>query len=541
VSRPTALLTFSIGPVHTFISQARRVADVWAGSDLLSHLMGTAIGALPDQGRETVFPVFDEDLAASGLPNRVVCRVPFDFVQETGKAMEKAVLDEWDRQVAEAVRVLGNLGLRPLPRLWNPDAPHGERQTDHVFDIAWSWVPEEPDYAKAAREGASRYSASRVFRPFRAIDERDEKCALCGVRTALPDGNRDRVRQAWAEAEEKAEGTSDQIFFRFGQGRLCLVCATKRLYTRTGSKRALFYALDAFHTAQAREDEDRPPENPPYVALVACDGDRMGEVLSWGPDRVQGESADFHQALSKSLSRFARSLRSTEPGNLTHLNLESLGHTSKAGLPPQLIYAGGDDVLVVCAPEDALPVARKINAHYRETLRGLAEFLAPRDLQLLSLSGAILYGHGRNPAGLLFQEVERLLHDRAKEYAGRDALAIRLEKRSGKPIEVAFKWSRPVSADGTMTWPEALDDLVDHIREGALSSTQTFNLRREEDVLTEVFEPEHWEPWLADRLSRSERSTPGATGLAESIAPFFIHRKEPALRIARFLGREVTR
>lgn len=541
MSRSHALLTFSIGPVHTFISQARRVADVWAGSDLLSHLMGAAIGALHDRGGETVFPIFEEDLTASGLPNRMVCRVPAASVRETGKAMEEGILDEWDRQVAEAVRVLQRIGLQPDPRLWSPDAPRGERQTDHVFDIAWSWVPEEPSYAAAAREGASRYAASRVFRPFHTIDELDEKCALCGVRTALPDGNRDRVRQGWADAEAEAEGTSDQIFFRFGQGRLCLVCATKRLYTRTGSKRALFYALDAFHTAQAREDEDRPPENPPYVALVACDGDRMGQVLSWEPDRVQGEVAAFHKALSNALSRFARSLRSTEPGNLTHLNLDTLGHTSKAALPPQLIYAGGDDVLVVCAPEDALPVARKINAHYRATLQGLAEFLAPQSLHLLSLSGAILYGHGRHPAGLLFREVEQLLHDRAKEHAGRDALAIRLEKRSGKPIEVAFKWDRPVTGDGTMTWPEALEDLVDHIRAGALSSTQTFNLRREEDILTEVFESEHWEPWLSDRLSRSERSTPGATGLAERLAPFFIHRKTPALRIARFLGREVTR
>ncbi len=540
MSRPAALLTFSIGPVHSFISQARRVADVWAGSDLLSHLMGTAIGALHDRGGETVFPAFGDDLTASGLPNRVVCRVPRDSVQDTAEAMEKAVLDEWDRQVVEAVRVLQGVGLRPHPRLWSPTASRGERQTDHVFDIAWSWVPEAPSYAEAACKGASRYAASRVFRPFQTIHEHDEKCALCGVRTALPDGDRDRVRQAWADAETEADGTADQIFFRFGQGRLCLVCATKRLYTRSGAKRALFYALDAFHTAQAREDEDRPPENPPYVALVACDGDRMGEVLSWGVDRVQGQISEFHKALSNALSRFARSLRSAEPGNLTHLNLETLGHTSSA-VHPQLIYAGGDDVLVVCAPEDALPVARKINDHYRKTLQVLAEYLAPENLQLLSLSGAILYGHGRNPAGLLFREVERLLHDRAKEHAGRDALAIRLEKRSGKPIEVAFKWAKPVGSDTTLTWPEALDDLVDHIREGALSSTQTFNLRREEEVLTEVFEPEHWEPWLADRLSRSERSTAGATGLAERIAPFFIHRKTPALRIARFLGREVTR
>lgn len=541
MSRATALLTFSIGPVHSFIAQARRVADVWAGSSLLSHLMETAVSALRQHGGDTVFPVVDEALAASGIPNRVVCRVPLDGADEVGRAMEEAVLAEWDGLVEAAVRVLRGYDLEPAAHLWSPSASRGERQTDHVFDVAWSWLPEDEGYAPAARAGAQRYAASRTFRPFEQVEESDEKCALCGVRTALPNGDRERVRSTWQAAEEAAEGTGDQPFFRLDQGRLCLVCATKRLYTHRGKRRALFFALDAFHTAQAREDRERPPDNPPYVALVACDGDRMGQVLAWGDGRVRGEVEDFHRALSDALSNFARSLRSTDRNNLTHLNLQTLDLTSRAAQPPQLIYAGGDDVLVVCAPEDALPVARALDRHYRRTLAEVSDFLSRRDLERLTLSSAVLYGHGRYPAGLLFREVGRLLHETAKEEAGRDALAIRLEKRSGKPVEVAFEWSHGPDPESELTWPEALDALVEQIREAELSSTQTFNLRQEETVLAEVFEPEDWGPWLTDRLSRSERSTPDASGLAESIAPFFVHDKAPALRIARFLGREVER
>lgn len=541
MTRPTALLTFSIGPVHSFIAQARRVADVWAGSDLLSHLMGAAIAALPEGG-DTVFPTVDEATAAAGIPNRVVCRVPREEADATGRAMEAAVLDEWDRQVERAVEVLEDYGLEPADDLWTPKAPRGTRQTDHVFDIAWSWVPEEENgYADAARTGARRYAASRVFRPFAQAEERDEKCALCGVRTALPDGHRGHVSKAWTKAASETEETSDEPYFRYDQGRLCLVCATKRLYTRQGDKRTRFEALDRFHRDQAKEDRDRPPETPPYVALVACDGDRMGQVLAWGGKRISGEVESFHRALSDALSDFALSLRSDDPSRRTDLNLGTLGLISRAARAPQLIYAGGDDVLVVCAPEDALPVARALEKHYRASLQGLSTHLAPADLGRLTLSAAILYGHGRHPAGMLFRKAERLLHDKAKDEAGRDALAIRLEKRSGVPVEVAFKWSERATVEAAPTWPQALDDLVEQIRDRELSSTQTFNLRQEEKVLTQVLKPEHWVPWLADRLSRSERVTPGASDLAERVAPFFVHGKAEALRIARFLGREVER
>jgi len=211
---------------------------------------------------------------------------------------------------------------------------------------------------------------------------------------------------------------------------------------------------------------------------------------------------------------------------------------------PQLIYAGGDDVLVVCTPADALPVARALRCHYLETLRSpLEHFLDSEHLQKLTLSGAILFAHGRYPAGAMFRDVERLLKEKAKGEAERDSLAIRLDKRGGVPVEVAFKWDRrPGTGDGP-TWPDALDDLVDRIRAGTLGSGLTFNLRREEKVLIPVLEnkPGSWVPWLQDRLGRSGVSREHAEELAPKIAPFFEQRKTRALRIARFLGREVGR
>lgn len=549
VPPPTALLTFSLGPVHAFISQARRVADVWAGSDLLSHLMGRAVGAARKHGGEPVFPLVEDGEAAAGIPNRVVCRIPVDVADRAAQDMEAAVQDEWRRLAGQAVETLRQYGIDPDPSLWPAEGENGPRQTDHVFQAAWSWVPEDGGYATAAAQGADRYAASRLYRPFPQVEQQGEKCALCGERTALPDGDRNTVRTAWKRAEETTQGTQDERFFRFDQGRLCLVCATKRLYTRNlEGKRAYFRAFDAFDEEAQGQGEEK--EKAPYVALVNLDGDRMSQALAWGEDEIEGEIQDFHQALSRALNEFARSLRTPRTGDAlpdSQLNLRTLGIESRAGKRanrPQLIYAGGDDVLVVCSPADALPVARAIQRQYASTLRSpLEKFLDSDRLQKLTLSGAILFAHGRYPAGAMFRDVERLLKDKAKGEAGRNALAIRLDKRGGVPVEVAFKWSQREDPNGTTSWPDALDDLVNRIRAGTLGSTLTFNLRREEKVLLPVLEtkPDRWVPWLQDRLGRSGVSRQYAEELAPKIAPFFEHRKTRALRIARFLGREVDR
>jgi len=574
MTAPKALLTFGIGPVHEFIASARRVADVWAGSDLLSHLMGEAIKVGKDAGAKPVYPAGEPSETPTGIPNRVVLRAPLARVEEIAETMGKAVEARWTALAEEAVEFLRDYGIHPAGRIWpaDPDSAH-PRQTDRVFDIAWSWVPENGDYATASREGAVRYAASRLFRPFEQVEQQREKCALCGIRTALPNGDRAKVRSAWEEAEaealqreERGEGHGDFRFLRFDQGRLCLVCATKRLYTRE-EKKVYFQALDTFgrsaagepdkpkardgkagETGESRDDRRR------YVAVVAMDGDKMSEILALGAgDVVDGKVEEFHDAVSRALGDFARELRrrrvkqGRDGLENAQLDLKLLGIDSQAPVKnrPQLLYAGGDDVLVVCAPADALPVAWEIRRRFLSRVKPLREHLENRgDLDRLTLSGAIVYAHSKHPAGALFHEANDLLKRKAKGEARRNALALRLMKRSGVPVEVAFKWTpvedAPNRPDG-VDWLALFDGLVTRLRERTLSSTQSFDLRREERVLTKVFgeDSDRWIPWLADRLSRGEATSQEAQELAELIAPFFARGKTEALRIARFLGVEV--
>ncbi|PYQ57749.1 MAG: hypothetical protein DMF53_21825, partial [Acidobacteria bacterium] len=514
---------------HSFIEQARRISDVWAGSYLLSHLTRQAISeAHRAGGCEMIFPFLPKgSTIPDGLPNRFVCRVPIDQASAIAAAMEGRIRGEWDRLVRAAVGVLESYGLRPSPALWDEDG--SSRQTGRLLDFAWSWVPEEGGYAAASREAARRFAASRMFRPFPQIEESGEKCAVCGERTALPDGDRGKVQSLWLEAEQKAEPRY-QRFLRADQGRLCLVCATKRFFPLDRQQDANFDAFDKF----------QPSEEAPYFAVVKMDGDRMGRIFSLPADAVaDGDLEAFHRAVSEALGGFAAGLR-TEAS--TDLLWQGLGIEKLNGLAPQVIYAGGDDVLFLCDPRDALPLARALRNRYGKAFQEARQRLKDPDRQPFTLSAAILFAHPGHPAGLLLHDLEELLDRGAKERGGRDSVALRLVKRGGVPVEVALPWeARP--GDGDTNWIADLDELTQKLREGRVSSRQTFTLRLEERTLLEVFQddPARWEPWLADRLSRNEEVSGGAPEVAKLVAPFFLRRRTPALRIARFLGIEVQR
>lgn len=561
----TALLTFSIGPVHTFIAQARRVADLWAGSSVLSHLIASGIRALRAKGGTMVFPALADGVdPPEGLPNRFVARVSAARAGDIAGHLESTVRNEWRRLAADTVRLLADepYAMSVSPQIWRRDQDEdGCDQIDAALECAWSWVPEEGDsreaYAQASLAGAERFAASRLFRPFRQREELREKCAICGERTALPDGDRDRVRESWQRAEKAAKEKDErnQGFFRVDQTRLCLVCATKRFFpliTATeGERPARFQAFDAFEPPLNELAEDDPlkrrrireknRERLPYFALVAMDGDHLGRVLGWRAGEVKGGDLEgFHRAVSEVLSGFAECLRSPSSQDL---NLGSLrGVTTRGRRPPQLIYAGGEDVLFVCDPRDALPAARAIREEYQRRFSQAVFPLVLRDApeKAFTISAGILIAHTKHPAGLLFRGVLDLLDRKAKGEARRDAVALRLIKRGGVPVEVAFRWDDRTPC-GDVSWVEAFDRLTERLRSPGLASRQSFNLRQEEETLFAVLgkDPERWRGWLAERLSRGVHSAAQAQELAAELVPFFVERRTAALRVARFLGREV--
>lgn len=509
-SAPTALLTFSIGPVHSFIGQARRIADLWSGSAILSDVTTTAMETLlSSEGTDLIFPDTNSPRELKGVPNRFVARVPRHDPDAIAKTIEATVAKRWEAIVDHAKTTLIR---NAKPDAGAEKAIAGAPWRD-ALTTAWSWIEEEGDYRKISDEGARLFAASRIYRPFGPAGEAGTKCAICGERNALPDGNRSHVEALWRTAETLTQHGPFSRYFRYSQTRLCLICTAKRLYpTFEGdAKRAIFESFEDF----------QPEEDRPYFAVVTMDGDSLGERLR-GDKMRNGNLEEYQRKVSTKLSDFAKSLHT----RTAELNIASLQvQAANADHPPQLIYAGGEDVLFVADPRDALNVTEAIQRRYAQMFSD-PDF-SPKDF---TISAAVLFAHTSAPAGLLFKDADRLLTQKAK--AGtKNAVAVALHKRSGSPVEVVLPWDKP--------WLKSLLGLQKTLRDRQLASRQTYDLAEADRTLHEVFSNrEQWRAWLEYRLGQGELSAELVPTLADLLEPFFLESKTAALRIARFLAVE---
>ncbi len=137
---------FTLGPVQSFVAQARRTRDFWAGSFLLSWLSAVAMVAVKKQGGEIIFPkVSDEYLVwlekkgpgdppqQGCIPNRFkggLAKVPGNFdpqlvadsIQDAWKALADKV---WLQDLADLDK--GS----ETGKIW-------DRQVRHFWEISWA-------------------------------------------------------------------------------------------------------------------------------------------------------------------------------------------------------------------------------------------------------------------------------------------------------------------------------------------------------------------------------------------------------------------
>jgi CRISPR-associated protein Cmr2 len=122
-----AILQVAIGPVQSFIYEARRTQDLWMGSCLLSFLVWAGIKSIAERyGPDAVLypalrghPIADEwlkgeldalsplispnDITIAATPNKFVAVVPAGEVQNLAEEVTRAVRDTW-HEIADEVR-----------------------------------------------------------------------------------------------------------------------------------------------------------------------------------------------------------------------------------------------------------------------------------------------------------------------------------------------------------------------------------------------------------------------------------------------------
>jgi len=138
---------FTLGPVQSFVSQARRTRDFWAGSFILSWLSAVAMRAVQKQDGDILFPQPDDafmaalesgttNLKQGNIPNRFKASVPNAF---DPKAVEAAVRFAW-KELAETVWK-GDLRSQcngKTRTIW-------DRQIAGFWDIQWALTEDAND------------------------------------------------------------------------------------------------------------------------------------------------------------------------------------------------------------------------------------------------------------------------------------------------------------------------------------------------------------------------------------------------------------
>ena len=172
------LFLFTIGPVQSFIAQARKTQDLFAGSQILSELVKVGIKAIPKWDDNVIYPVLDKNTTIQSLPNRFISIVekPQEELKNLGENIEDIVRNRFED--------IANKSLEQRKK------PVGfDEQIERHLDIHWVFHPLKEDYQQSYQEIEALLGSIKNIRPFNqfgnGVGEKGRKCSLDGENNAL--------------------------------------------------------------------------------------------------------------------------------------------------------------------------------------------------------------------------------------------------------------------------------------------------------------------------------------------------------------------
>ena len=487
------LLTLSIGPVQDFIAAARRTADLQAGSKLLQQLAMHLAQDIQDKGGTLIFPAS----AQVPGPNKVVATLdaddPATFAQQLREGAVQWLWQQW--QTARE-----RINSVPL------DDHLAEEQIKHFLEFYAAWVPLNGDYAQARHQAERLLAGRKALRDFRQVP-----CRPGRPKSPL-DPSRDTVLKLEQGLRIPDEAQREPLFLKRTE-YLDAVSMLKRLLGEKGVPSTSYMAAQAilpiadqqavqelqriadhapgavdigdlmFPTRVQEEiEEGEPPlsnylqrhqteidqlrrrildslsprvsECPPYYAILAADGDRMGQLISAQRDMQS------HQKLSSALADVAEEMKKVVK--------QHHGYT---------VYAGGDDLLAFLPVNQILSCACQLAAAFRQAMEQFRKEKNEDSGGTLSIGVAIVHR-----MEMLQQALEWARAAEAEAKKRRNAIAIALHTRGGVPLTAvtAFKddpyldewkkWLKAFRAGLTRGFPYELQHLAREVENASLSS-----------------------------------------------------------------------
>jgi CRISPR-associated protein Cmr2 len=416
----------------------------------------------------------------------------------------------------------------------------GEHEVLHDYSRAGSTRAAE--YRKAVQDFWSRVrSRENSEGSFAQVGKNERLCAICAVKRFLPKLMRRKANQGelLAGVFSKADtfpATTEIAAHRYLQELAGKVTISSSDYPQL---------IDALHNAEIDPDGDDQSQSmraiieegkkkgipftdrDKYYALLLMDGDKMGDLINgktltatWGdvlhPElKSRFDQKNFHPH-STLRSRMDK-VRLLNPALHAAIS-DGLNSFARYGVAPvihrlggQLIYAGGDDVCAILPLDAALEAADAIRRAYtmgfarygKDGAEELHKDCPPSIDKLgmhlgaapgISISAAIVLAHHKAPLREVLRNAHVVLKYIAKQRAGRNALAIRLKKRSGGERDLWLQWHEANRFfDGNNGEPllTSLQEVMRGVTEDLMGGSLLYRLADLEPVLAPLVSSEN--------------------------------------------------
>lgn len=473
------LFLFTITPVQSFIAQARKTQDLFAGSALLSQLCRLALRKVQDRyhGR-IIFPSPEGE----SLPNRFLAVLESEdeeTIRKIGGCLEEDLRSDLH---LIAYVVLSSLHL--------PEPEGFRQQTEDYFQVFWAFHPLECGYEKAYQTVERLLGQAKSVRPFKQpLPESGRKCSLTGEHDALFYRSQGKPFAYLSKKALKlppevpmkymAEGEAlgaigfikrcAELYFRDEHARVpqrnysfpstCRI-ALNDAFSQLAEKDSSFSDMvkrnfdeelifDFENKGFAPEGEMPLPPSPEmardwpnawdiyaglkryhikyssYYAILVFDGDSMGKWLS-GQRLAEGVSLEnFHAELSRALSQFAY-----RAGKEILINPK--GAT---------VYAGGDDFLGLVNLTHLMQVLRTLRSEFDRL-----DFSAYSS-DKLTFSAGVAIAHYKTPLSMALGWARNMEKEAKDPRIGKNALGLAVVKHSGETVKTVSPWH-----SGEETW-----------------------------------------------------------------------------------------
>jgi len=474
------LFLFTISPVQSFISQARKTHDLWAGSQILSDLMKEAHRFLVNNKCKIIYPQLIS-------PDATATHRLLSIVSDTNLCgeLEKAVKENFIKK-AKSISII------------NDNFSACEDQLKDFLQLFWvATKVDENSYDRSKyKEIENLLGSVKNVRSFNQLVETGRKCGICGERN---------VKFYRKNTEEQKNKTNDELkakklflneltiidnenykiaekkHFNSGEG-LCAVCTLKRFYNPTNedfsstAEIALLESVNRLKKADVALKEyinfrdliknenyddqlfyeenhtleylrknnikislndlknkysilkDKAKKNKidftKYYAVLSFDGDSMGKLMSgdyFNNEKI--ELKEYQIEISKLLSEFA-----------------TWAYNSLDKNKVKTIYTGGDDFLGFVNLHHLFDVLIQLRENFdnRVNKKISDKFNIPK---AITFTAGICIAHYKEPLSLVLGKTKEMEH-KAKhifEEDGKNAFGLAVIKGSGEIAETFWK------------------------------------------------------------------------------------------------------